>query len=93
MFHVAFNRLCHPEVAIDLNNLAQLPQATNHLFEAEPLMRRNVENLHNFGEATGHEHRHMEVASEKYRSLLVEIGLSPEEALERLRTVLSISGR
>ena len=30
----------HPEVAIHLNNLAQLLQATNRLAEAEPLMRR-----------------------------------------------------
>jgi tetratricopeptide (TPR) repeat protein len=30
----------HPNVAIDLNNLAQLLQATNRLAEAEPLMRR-----------------------------------------------------
>jgi hypothetical protein len=30
----------HPEVAIRLNNLAQLLQATNRLGEAEPLMRR-----------------------------------------------------
>jgi tetratricopeptide (TPR) repeat protein len=30
----------HPNVAMDLNNLAQLLQATNRLAEAEPLMRR-----------------------------------------------------
>ncbi len=30
----------HPDVAIDLNNLARLLQATNRLGEAEPLMRR-----------------------------------------------------
>ena len=30
----------HPNVATDLNNLAQLLQATNRLAEAEPLMRR-----------------------------------------------------
>ncbi len=33
----------HPDVAIDLNNLALLLQATNRLAEAEPLMRRAVE--------------------------------------------------
>ena len=32
--------LITPAVAIDLNNLAQLLQATNRLAEAEPLMRR-----------------------------------------------------
>ena len=30
----------HPDVAIELNNLAQLLQATNRLGEAEPLYRR-----------------------------------------------------
>ena len=30
----------HPNVAIDLNNLAQLLQDTNRLGEAEPLMKR-----------------------------------------------------
>ena len=33
----------HPDVAIDLNNLAQLLKATNRLAEAEPLMRRALE--------------------------------------------------
>ena len=33
----------HPNVAIRLNNLAQLLQATNRLAEAEPLMRRALE--------------------------------------------------
>jgi hypothetical protein len=31
--------LNHPNVATDLNNLAQLLQATNRLQEAEPLMK------------------------------------------------------
>ena len=39
---VAIDERCygpdHPEIAIDLNNLAQLLQATNRLAEAEPLM-------------------------------------------------------
>ena len=33
----------HPDVAIDLNNLAQLLKATNRLADAEPLMRRALE--------------------------------------------------
>ena len=33
----------HPKVAIRLNNLAQLLQATNRLAEAEPLMRRALD--------------------------------------------------
>ena len=41
---LAINEACfghhHPNVARDLNNLAQLLQDTNRLAEAEPLMRR-----------------------------------------------------
>jgi tetratricopeptide (TPR) repeat protein len=41
----------HPSVAIRLNNLAQLLQATNRLAEAEPLMRRALEiDIVSFGE-------------------------------------------
>ena len=40
-----------PTVAIDLNNLALLLQATNRMGEAEPLMRRALEiNEASFGE-------------------------------------------
>ena len=43
----------HPEVSIDLNNLAQLLQATNRLDEAEPLIRRALSS----DEASyGHDH-------------------------------------
>jgi tetratricopeptide (TPR) repeat protein len=45
--------LDHPNVTIDLNNLAQLLQATNRLSEAEPLMRRA---LAIFEKALGPEH-------------------------------------
>ena len=40
----------HPTVARDLNNLAQLLQATNRLAEAEPLIRRALDSHeHSFG--------------------------------------------
>ena len=35
--------LDHPGVATDLNNLAQLLQATNRLAEAEPLISRAIQ--------------------------------------------------
>ena len=35
--------LDHPGVATDLNNLAQLLQATNRLAEAEPLIGRAIQ--------------------------------------------------
>ena len=46
----------HPTVAIDLNNLAQLLQATNRLAWAEPLMRRCVAIFDTFKTGTGYEH-------------------------------------
>jgi tetratricopeptide (TPR) repeat protein len=33
----------HPDVATDLNNLAELLRATNRLAEAEPMYRRALE--------------------------------------------------
>jgi hypothetical protein len=78
----------HPLVAIRLNNVAQLLQDTNRLAEAEPLMRRCVVIRHKFGEATGHEHPHMQTAIENYRQLLDAMGLSAAEIDARLREVL-----
>ena len=46
----------HPNVAIDLNNLAQLLKATNRLTETEPLMRQAVRIFLDFTRNTGHEH-------------------------------------
>lgn len=45
----------HPEVATNLNNLAQLLQDTNRLAEAEPLMRRALDI---FTASLGDEHPH-----------------------------------
>jgi hypothetical protein len=49
----------HPDVARDLNNLAELLQATNRLEEAEPLMRRAVTILLTFTRKMGYEHPHL----------------------------------
>jgi len=43
----------HPDVAIDLNNLAGLLKATNRLDQAEPLMRRA---LKIFEDSLGRDH-------------------------------------
>jgi len=50
----------HPDVAIDLNNLAQLYQATNRLEEAEPLIERQLVIFLQFTRQTGHPHPHLE---------------------------------
>jgi hypothetical protein len=67
----------HPDVAIDLNNLAQLLQATNRLSNAEPLMRRHLEIFLQFTVATSHEHPHLSAAIANYCVLLERDGPQP----------------
>ena len=57
----------HPRVAIDLNNLATLLQATNRLAEAEPLMRRAVDI---FRQSFGEEHPNTQTVEQNLRLLL-----------------------
>ncbi len=79
----------HPSVAIDLNNLAHLFKATNRMSDAEPLMRRVVEIFHAFEGSTRHQHPQMDAAIGNYGSLLMEMGLSKDEAIERIRELLA----
>ena len=75
----------HPDVARDLNNLAQLLYATNRLDEAEPLMERVLVIVLEFTRRTGHRHPHLEDAIERYRGLLTKMGHSKDEVMERLK--------
>jgi hypothetical protein len=78
----------HPKVAIRLNNLAQLLQATNRLTEAEPLMRRAVHILLNFTRNTRHEHPYLRALTTNYAMLLHALGRSEADirgALEALK--------
>lgn len=77
----------HPNVARDLNNLAQLLQATNRLADAEPLMRRALVNLIDFSRRTGYEHPNQEIISANYRELLQAMGKSPVEIEESIKTL------
>ena len=77
----------HPEVAIRLNNLAQLLKATSRLAEAEPLMRRMVEILVNFTRATGHPHPHLQAAFRNYSQILDAMGHSVEQIMATLREI------
>jgi type VI protein secretion system component VasF len=63
----------HPRIATELNNLAQLLQATNRLAEAEPLYRRAVEVLHRFERENGHRHPNCDMAEENYAALLAAL--------------------
>ena len=75
----------HPNVAIDLNNLAQLLADTNRLDEAEPLMRRVLVIVLEFTQRVGHRHPHLEAAIENYSGLLTKMGYSEDEVMERLK--------
>ena len=77
----------HPNVAKDLNNLAQLLQDTNRLGEAEPLMRRAIIAILNFTRKTGHEHPQLNLVLENYAGLLAEIALPEEEVQARLNSL------
>ena len=75
----------HPNVAIDLNNLARLYQATNRLKEAEPLMERGLVIFLQFTRRTGHPHPHLQDALENYGGLLLEVGYSKDQVAARLK--------
>jgi len=74
----------HPNVARDLNNLAQLLQATNRLEEAEPLMQLHLVIPFKFPRSTGHVHPLLKQACANYRALLQAMDLSDEEVGWRL---------
>ena len=77
----------HPTVAIHLNNLAQLLQATHRLAEAEPLMRRGVEILLGFFVSTGHHHPNEALSISNYRILLEAMNYTPEQIDARLKEI------
>jgi hypothetical protein len=76
----------HPEVARDLNNLAQLLQATNRLAEAEPLMRRNVQ-IKIALLQQGFQHPNLEAAFSNYRSLLQDLELPESEIQTKIQSL------
>ena len=69
----------HPNVARDLNNLAQLLKDTNRLAEAEPLMKRAL-NLSL--SSLGNEHPNTRTVMENYVILLQIMGKAESEIIE-----------
>ncbi|TFH54038.1 MAG: tetratricopeptide repeat protein [Methanothrix sp.] len=63
-------------VAIDLNNLAALLQATNRLEEAEPLMRRA---FLIFKQSLGMQHPNTQTILNNYKILLQTMGRSGKD--------------
>ena len=82
----------HPNVAIRLNNLAQLLQATNRLAEAEPLMRRGLEVLLHFTEQTRYRHPNLAAGTENYRGLLEQLDYNPERIKALLNDIAAPFG-
>ena len=78
----------HPNVAIRLNNLAQLLQDTNRLDEAEPLSRQVVEILLLFQMRIGHEHPHLSTAFENYMGLLDSMGHDEDESQAAIESLI-----
>jgi hypothetical protein len=53
-----------------------------------PMMRRAINILHKFGEATGYEHPHVRPATENSHALLQAMNLSQPEIQAKAREVL-----
>ena len=83
----------HPKVAIRLNNLALLLQATNRLAEAEPLSRQTLEIVLLFTLRTGHEHPHLNDALSNYMSLLAAMGKNEEEQQVEMESLIEAAKR
>ena len=74
----------HPNLARDLNNLAQLLQATNRLSEAEPLFERCVVSHLKFCLLTGNLHPSLRTVFENYLGFLTKMALSGDEISKRV---------
>jgi hypothetical protein len=75
----------HPNVAIHLNNLAQLLQDTNRLAEAEPLMARGFAV---FWQSLGLDHPNTQSVRGNYIALLKAMGLCEPEIQAKLQAKL-----
>jgi hypothetical protein len=82
----------HPNVALRLNNLAQLLQATNRLEEAEPLSRRSLAILLLFTRRTGHQHPNFETTLANYVNLLAEKGYDDIQQTKIIETLIESVG-
>jgi hypothetical protein len=74
-----------PGYGAALNNLAMLYQATNRLKEAKPLMERQLEIFIEFTRRTGHPHPYLKRALNNYAGLLLQMGNSRNEVIDRLK--------
>ncbi len=82
----------HPNVAIRLNNLAQLLQDTNRLGEAEPLMRRALAIFCVLEAAIGRSHPLRETVQGNYAGLLADMGKDETEIAAAITEVRRDAG-
>ena len=82
----------HPHVATVLNSLAGLFRDTNRHAEAEPLMHRVVDILVDCTRATRHPHPHLNTALNDYCGLLVKLGATQAQIVEKLNRLLAPIG-
>ena len=82
----------HPLVAHQLNNLAELLRATGRVMEAEPLSKRHLGVIWRRTLESGEEHPLLNPAVENYRALLIEMGLSHDEIIARLKSAMPTGG-
>ena len=75
----------HPKVATHLNNLASLLYSANRLAEAEPLARRVVKILMQITRNSGNQHPNLIRSINNYDNLLVQMGLTQEQATARIK--------
>ena len=78
----------HTKVAIRLNNLAQLMQATNRLSEAESLSRRQLLIFLAFFRQ-GFQHPNLQDAIGNYAVLLNEMGHSEEDIQTKIKALFT----
>ncbi|MEM7014772.1 MAG: tetratricopeptide repeat protein [Verrucomicrobiota bacterium] len=75
----------HPNVAIRLNNLAQLLKATNRMDQAEEPMQRALAIL---VRSLGAEHPNSKTVARNFIGLLQELGRDEAEIVEEIRQLL-----
>jgi hypothetical protein len=73
-----------PEVAMALNNLAQLLKDTNRLTEAEPMMRRALLICFKVTRETGYEYPYLRMAFGEYYTLLLKMAMQQDEVFKRI---------
>ena len=74
----------HQNIARDLNGLVGALRATKRTSEAEPLSKRSLEIFAALSKASGKPSPGLPLATETYRSILMELGDTKEQADENI---------